>query len=121
MGPKSQRKPRRASFLILISTRRPKKVSGAKVKGKRARRRVWIKYLFRKHTMSTWSAALMGPSIPDTPPMSSDALLSTMLGREDVTPDPIDLSLLLLLGRSTAKERHCEQNVRSSACHVSRN
>jgi hypothetical protein len=53
--------------------------------------------------------------------MSSDASLSTTLEREDVTPDPIDLSLSWLPGLSTAKERHCEQNVSSSACHVSRN
>jgi DNA-binding Xre family transcriptional regulator len=89
--PKSKRTTGRASSPIHISTQRPRKVSGAK--GKRARREVWIKYLIRKHTTSTWSAALMGRSILATPSMSSDALLCTMLEREDVTPDPIDLFL----------------------------
>jgi len=98
--------------------RETKKGRWARAQGKRARRGVWI---IRKHTTSTWSAALMGRSTLGIPPMSSDALLCTMLEREDATPDPIDLSLSLLPGRSTAKERHCEQNVSSSACHVSRN
>src|SRR5260221_1597420 len=119
MGPKSKRKTRRASSLILVSTRRPSKVRGAKATGKRARSGGWITYLIRKHTTSTWSAALMERSILGTPSMSSDALLSTMLEREGATPDPIDLSRWWLPGRSTARERHCERNVRSSACHVS--
>jgi hypothetical protein len=65
--------------------------------------------------MSTWLAAPMGRSMSAAPPMSSDVLLPTTLGREDATHGPIDQSPWLLLGLSVVKLRHCEQSAFLSA------
>src|SRR6266480_418461 len=60
----------------------------------------------------------MGRSTQGTPSMLNVALLATTVEKGDVTLDLIDLLYSWLRGLSTAKERHCEQNVRLNGCHV---